>query len=74
VLRRVLNKLHESFLSDPRDIVLAYVNAELRGMLDDCGFLVRTWEGYAGLDQEDLANDEIGSQGETCAIYRTCRE
>jgi SAM-dependent methyltransferase len=71
VLDKVLTNLARTFENEPRDIVILYINHELRDALDRAPFLRQMWNATVVMDANDRLADRIGSSAEDCAIYVT---
>lgn len=71
VLDQVLANLARSLAKDPRELVILYINHELRDALDRAPFLRQVWNATVVMDANDRLADRIGSSAEDCAIYMT---
>jgi hypothetical protein len=70
VMVRFVQHLQASLRANPREIYLVYANPELHETLIQAGFLVKLWDDFFAMAQEDMTADFFGSHAEHIAVYR----
>ncbi|HET9086190.1 MAG TPA: class I SAM-dependent methyltransferase, partial [Acidobacteriaceae bacterium] len=70
VMMRLIEKLRKSLRAHPRELYLLYANPELHDALLKAGFLVKLWDAYFDVAEEDVTADFFGERREHITAYR----
>lgn len=70
VMMRLLKNLSKSLRAHPPEIYLVYANPELHDAILKAGFLVKLWDDYFDVAEEDLTADFFGEHREHITAYR----